>query len=339
MAPGETGVGYLFATRPGSVSFEPEPGLRDPHGVEVKNGVFSHFLLSGLACAAESNDDGVISFTELSDHVGSSLQRLADAHRETATYDQVPYSRYDGPAGSDIPILVAPKPTPAANDRARDPGQGSDNPTPVSAPALVKSSPDAKATIESGSRVNLVLEFDQEVASVSVGRVRLALDSSRRIATGTFDVPTGVATYELAWLALGVNRLEARGSLNWSVTMTRVTPLEALSRCRSWSGEISAHGKRLGNMTVTFEPKKGGISSSPVSFDFISGKYVLTGEFNGQSLGFELRTTNSKNFLQIFGTKVNGVKAPADLSDDGRTITGKLMVDTNVIGEYTLRAR
>jgi formylglycine-generating enzyme required for sulfatase activity len=72
------GLRALYATRAGSVSYEAE---------ELQHGVFTHFLLQGLAGGAANPKDGLVTFRDLSDYVIAKVK----SYSVTAGKVQVPF--------------------------------------------------------------------------------------------------------------------------------------------------------------------------------------------------------------------------------------------------------
>lgn len=77
----------LYSTSPGNVSLE-TGFYKDTDGVNINNGVFTHFVLKGLSGKAEKDGDGVLSFFELADYVARQMLDLSFAIQEMY---QIPY--------------------------------------------------------------------------------------------------------------------------------------------------------------------------------------------------------------------------------------------------------
>lgn len=128
------GTGLLFSTAPGSKSFEPVSGMRDDAGGEIKNGLFTHYLLRGLRGEADRGRravrDGLVSFREVAYFVSDGLALLA---MRRSDLEQTPYLKWDGTA-EDVLLRVLPEPvvTPVAEAPPERPAVV---PTPTPTPA------------------------------------------------------------------------------------------------------------------------------------------------------------------------------------------------------------
>jgi sulfatase modifying factor 1 len=104
------GTGFLFSTAPGTLSFEPEAGMKDEAGVVMQNGLFTHYLLRGLRGEADrgrrAQKDGFVTFREVAYFVSDGLADLSLKYR---ALEQVPYLRWDGTA-EDVLLRVLAEP-------------------------------------------------------------------------------------------------------------------------------------------------------------------------------------------------------------------------------------
>lgn len=98
------GLGILYATSPGKLSFEPREGDRDPDGHPIQNGLFTHFLLRGLRGEARINGDEYLTFHELACWVDATMRNYVLKDEWTRYGDQVPWKAWDGGPNDDILI-------------------------------------------------------------------------------------------------------------------------------------------------------------------------------------------------------------------------------------------
>lgn len=78
----------LAGTNPGSVSTEIAGKTRDADGIEINNGVFTHFLMKSLSPQGDVNRDGVLTFQE----VGATVARqMLDFSFQNPERYQIPY--------------------------------------------------------------------------------------------------------------------------------------------------------------------------------------------------------------------------------------------------------
>lgn len=150
------GSGFLFATAPGSRSYEPMAGMRDERGVVIQNGLFTHFLLRGLrgeADGSRSEVDGCVTFREVAYFVADGLARLSVAQ---AQYRQVPYLRWDGTAEDVLlRVLEAAPPRPAAAAATAD--HLPPEPTTVGEWAeVLEKAPDPAVVVDLEARLRIV---------------------------------------------------------------------------------------------------------------------------------------------------------------------------------------
>ena len=71
------------------------------------NGVFTHFLLEGLKGAADADNDGIVTFTEVFDHVSNNVRQATNGQQnpQRSGFGDIPLaivtggSQPDGPGG------------------------------------------------------------------------------------------------------------------------------------------------------------------------------------------------------------------------------------------------
>lgn len=173
------GSAFLFSTAPGSKSHEPWPGMRDQHDQEVKNGLFTHFLLRGLSGTAdgvnEGERDGFLTFREVAYFVSNGLTGLSAANTRVS---QMPYLRWDGTA-EDVLLRVLPETAPAAAGAGGTPAVDASAPqaTPAAAEAEMPAL-DAKRvtvriwhTVGSGSGRKLLKDVKDRMLSMGFAQV------------------------------------------------------------------------------------------------------------------------------------------------------------------------
>ena len=98
-----TGLGVLFSTSPGTVSREPRPGsgIEDRFGRTIENGIFTHFVLGGIAGDADANGDGWVTFREVAYYAWREV-------KAATSLQQKPYLDWVGEAGGDFLIRQLP---------------------------------------------------------------------------------------------------------------------------------------------------------------------------------------------------------------------------------------
>ena len=107
------GTRILFSTKFGRMSYEDD---------ELRQGVFSHFLVKGLRGEA-GKTDGLISFRDIADYVKDGVQTSS----LRAGHVQVPYEGGEssgdfliGRAAAEAPTLPVPPPSPPSGPRPGD---------------------------------------------------------------------------------------------------------------------------------------------------------------------------------------------------------------------------
>lgn len=109
-----TDVQVLFSAKAGSRSREPGFLTVDEPGRPVEHGVFTHYLLRGLAGAADQGvrSDGFVTFRELAYYVESGLEAYSERHCETF---MAPYLLWTGGGSRDVLLCDVAAPEAAAS--------------------------------------------------------------------------------------------------------------------------------------------------------------------------------------------------------------------------------
>lgn len=189
------GIGHLYSTAPGSRSFEPSAGLLDDRHREIRNGIFTHYLLAGLAGEAEANGDRCVTFRELGLYVGEKMRAFALDH---PNFQQRPFERWDGPSDSDV-LLVTLGPPPAG--RADPPGTGGAAPAPDGSPASARSaSPMAIEDYLAKACVILDRLKGSRLYSAWIGRVRDLDQGNMAVARALPGRREGDCHWNRAWI-------------------------------------------------------------------------------------------------------------------------------------------